>query len=148
LNLNLRNLAKAISILDGAATVYLLPTLPLKITITQDALESIYPPDKWTQIHHTFCLLDGTCVGFEVHDETNTEAQVIANWYDNRSGEIVSDFELFGMMSALAAGALLDAYLDTRTTLPKADAIIQEDSRHSEDETKKKNTGKRSTVKS
>lgn len=111
--------------MDGAVRFTMLPFTPLLHTLIVGDLAKLIP-DDWVNQENAFCFLMSETLNIECLDETNVEAQALADfWQGVQNQSTAIKWQYFAtMLSNLALNEWWDARRETRHKLPSAPEIL------------------------
>jgi hypothetical protein len=127
--MNLKSLAKKAEILDGKATVWMLPYRTRKAGYVYDEIAALFENDvaDWDDYQAVFIWVEQYLVEIDIADPGGAHVKGLQLYLDTRKKGLKKAWEVFSnTVSRDVLYALHQAYLDTREDLPKAPEILTE----------------------
>lgn len=122
----LQKLSKSTPILDGAATLHMMPFPTMRGQRIYDSIVTALGDDL-PGVLGSFTLLEMYCVGVDLHDDTNRRALALVQWWEDRDSPLPERAEQFEAICAFDLVAIInEAYHDTREELPPASEELQQ----------------------
>lgn len=124
--MNLKPLAKSAVILDGLATLWLLPFESLHTQLQIDKIRTEFVDiQEWEYWRNVFMFFESFVVGVDFEPSDNAHVRGLSQYWDGRNGSVAHNAELFpNLVSRDVLTIIMQAWYDTREKLPGVSDVL------------------------
>lgn len=121
-------MCKTTTILDGAVTVHMFPYVTLRTMRVLEEMQGFDCFPEWDDMEywqHVFRLMEQFLIDLDFEPSDNAFVKGLQTYWENRNGDMPERAQLFSdLLPHETMNALIEAYNDTRETLPGVSDIL------------------------